>query len=89
MAGNNEFESEFKVFSNSERNLTSRESRKRRRKNWGHLCSFHAHFPSYDPYIVEKSAFFQSLLTSAKQYKYVKARPLIKFYCLQCYDLMF
>ena len=27
-------------------------------KKWGHLCSFHVPFLSYDPEIVEKGAFF-------------------------------
>ena len=31
-------------------------------KKWGHLCSFHVPFLSYDPEIVEKSAFFFSIL---------------------------
>ena len=28
-------------------------------EKWGHFCSFHFPFLSYDLYIVEKSAFFQ------------------------------
>ena len=42
-------------------------------KKWGHLCSFHIHFLSYDPQIVEKRAFFQFCADLAKKSKYVKA----------------
>ena len=69
----NEFENKFKVFSNSEMNLTSRYSRKSRWKKWSHLCSFHVPFLSYDPKIAEKSAFLNFVLTSAKKSKYVRA----------------
>ena len=51
-----EFENEFKVFSNSGMNVTNRQSKI---SKWGHLCSFHVPFLSYDPKIVEKSAFIQ------------------------------
>ena len=60
----NEFENELKVFSNSELNVTNR---------WGHLCSFHVPFLSYDPEIVGKSAFFNFVLILAKRSTYVKA----------------
>ena len=40
---------------------------------WSHLCSFHVPFLSYEPEIVEKSAFFQFCADLSKNSKYVKA----------------
>ena len=42
-------------------------------EKWGHLCSFHVRFLTNDPEIVKKSQFFNFVLTSAKNSKYVNA----------------
>ena len=39
----------------------------------GHLCSFYVPSLSYDPYIVEKSAFLQFYAAHAKKSNYIKA----------------
>ena len=69
MNRSNEFKNQFKVFSNSEMNVTSRWSRKSIWKKWGHFCSFHVPFLSYDADIVGKGAFFQFCADSVKYFK--------------------
>ena len=55
----------------------------------GPLCSFHVSFLSYDPWIVEKSAFFNFVLTSAKKSKYIKQFTYIHLKCLAtCFQKM-
>ena len=53
-------------------------------KKWGHFCSFHIPFLSYDPQIVEKSAFFQfcadfskKILSMLKQFRYMHLKGLV------------
>ena len=41
MDRSNEFENDFKVFSNSEMNVTKQVEQKKKMKKRGHFCSFH------------------------------------------------
>ena len=48
-------------------------------KKWGHFCSFHVPFLSYDPYIVQKSGFFQFCadLSMLKQFTYIHLKGFV------------